>query len=59
MVVDIAFHLSTKFQKDSRSYVSSVALHKVVMIEVYIEKTSKQIFEVKQIQLGENLKEGV
>jgi hypothetical protein len=59
MVVDITFNVSAKFQKDSRSYVSSVTLHKVVMTEVYIEKTLKQIFEVEQIQLGEKLKEGI
>jgi hypothetical protein len=59
MVVDITFNVLAKFQKDSRSYVSSVTLHKVVMTEVYIEKTLKQIFEVEQIQLGEKLKEGI
>jgi len=50
-VVNIALHVSAKFQKDSRSYVSGVALQNFV-IEVYIEKTSKQIFEVEQIQFG-------
>jgi hypothetical protein len=36
---------------DPMSYVSGVALQSFVT-KVYIEKTSKQIFEVEQIQLG-------
>jgi hypothetical protein len=50
MVVDIVFHVSPNFQIDPRSW--AVYLCKVAMIEVCFEKTSKQIFEVEQIQLG-------
>jgi len=51
MVVDIVVHVSPKFHMDPRSYVSSVTLQSCCT-EVCFEKSSKQIFEVEQIQLG-------
>jgi hypothetical protein len=35
-----------------KGHMWAVYLYKVVVTKVYIKKTSKQIFEVKQIQLG-------
>ncbi len=50
-VVDITLHVSTKFQKDSRSYVSDVASQSCYDKSLHWEDI-KQIFEVEQIQLG-------
>jgi dTDP-4-dehydrorhamnose 3,5-epimerase-like enzyme len=49
MVVDIVFHVSSKFQIDTRSYVNGV----VVVAEVYIVKTSKRILKWNKYNLGE------
>jgi hypothetical protein len=51
MVVDIVVHVSSKFQIDSRSYVSGVALQSYYDRSLFW-KDIKQIVEKEQIQLG-------
>ncbi len=54
-LVDIVVHVSSEFQIDSRSYVCGVALQSCCGKSCF-EKTSKQSFEMEQIQLGKTLK---
>jgi hypothetical protein len=57
-VVDIAFHVSKKFQKDSRSYVSGVASQSYYDRSLHWEDI-KTIFWSGANTTWENLKEGV
>jgi hypothetical protein len=57
-VVDIAFQVAVKFQKDSRSYVSSVALQSCYDINLHWEDIKTNFWSETNIT-WENLKEGV
>ncbi len=55
-VVNITLHVSENFQKDSRSYMSGVALQSCYERSLHWKDIKKQIFKVEQIQLGNTWK---